>query len=264
MDAHLSRGRLLKLSETAARNFRIRRWMQDSRTDAAKVQIAHIHLRMKTFLSSVRVSGMGVALIVTLGFDEKFCYRAVLRHGISDGDAIYLITAGNDERVMKAYEAIRSFVSTSFRNISVELIKVPTDFVQGVKLLVDRFRRIDSPMIVNLSGGMRILALMTFAALAISGREAEVEVELEDFSGVVSIPRQLIAMLAAAKIGEEKRELLRTLVGREMEAREIAERLGKDVTTVRRHVRALSELGLVKVVKRKPLTVTATELAELV
>ncbi len=206
---------------------------------------------------------MGVALIITLGFDEKFCYRAVLRHGISDGDAIYLITAGNDERVMKAYEAIRSFVSTSFRDVSVELIKVPTDFVRGVKLLVDLFRRIDSPTIVNLSGGMRILALMTFAALVISGREAEVEIELEDFSGVVSIPRQLIAMLAA-KLSEEKRELLRTLVGREMEAREIAERLGKDVTTVRRHVRALSELGLVKVVKRKPLTVTATELAELV
>jgi len=205
-------------------------------------------------------------LILTLGFDEKFCYRAILRHGISEGDKIILITAGLVDKVKKAYEWIKSFVERSY-NVEVRLIEVNVrDFVKAIQTvtnLLEEFR--DYDLIVNLSGGMRaLLIIMLFALLLKPIKNVKLEIELEDFSGLIEIPQALLLLPEIrSNISGERMEILRLIAQGLSDVKSLAEKLKRDESTIRRHISALEELGLVTIEKRKPLKVRATELADL-
>ena len=210
---------------------------------------------------------MKTALIVTFGFDEKFCYRAILRNEIKDGDRVILLTTGAVEKVERAYELVKRFVSTSYSNVSVELMEInPKNFVSGVARILKVLKELDNHrIIVNLSGGMRVLSLMVFSALTIADKDAKVEIELEDFSGVVELPKGIFTLpRILSKLSGEKLKLVEAVKNEEMEAMKLAEVLGKDVTTVRRHIYELERIGLIEVVSRKPLKVKASEIAELI
>ena len=204
-------------------------------------------------------------LILTLGFDEKFCYRAILRHGISDGDKIILITARLVDKVRKAYELIKSFVERSC-NVELRLVEVNVkDFVKAVRdvmNILEEFR--EQELIVNLSGGMRaLLMVVLFALLLKSMRNVKLEIELEDFSGLIEIPQTLLLLPEIGSMGDERREILKLIAQGFSDVKSIAERLKRDESTVRRHISALEELGLIKVEKRKPLKIKATEVVDL-
>jgi len=205
-------------------------------------------------------------LILTLGFDEKFCYRAILRHGISEEDKIILITAGLVDKVKKAYEWIKSFVERSY-NVEVRLIEVNVrDFVKAIREvmnLLEEFR--DYDLIVNLSGGMRALLVITLFALLLRPMEnVRLEIELEDFSGLIEIPQALLLLPEVrSNVGSERMEILRLIAQGLNDVKSLAEKLKRDESTIRRHISALEELGLVTVEKRKPLKVRTTELADL-
>lgn len=207
------------------------------------------------------------ALILTLGFDEKFCYRAILRHGLKEGDKIVLITAGLVEKVKKAYEWIKSFAERSY-DIEVRLIQINvrnfTEAISKVTALLDELR--DYNVIVNLSGGMRALVIIVLLALMIKPmRNLKLEIELEDFSGLIEISNNLLRIHEIKQIlTEEKVEILSLIVQGKGSVKTISEILKKDASTIRRHISDLERFGLITVEKRKPLEVKATELAKLI
>ena len=209
---------------------------------------------------------MKTALILTLGFDERFCFRAILRHGIKEGDEVVLITAGLVDRVKKAYEWIKTVVERSY-DVEVKLIEV--DVKNLMKAILDVVKILDEykdwNVIVNLSGGMRILTIIMLFALTIKPmRHIKVEIELEDLSALIEIPTQLFAVGdVKSKLTNEKIEILK-LISRFEEVKEIVKVLGKDASTVRRHIASLVEMGLVSVEKRKPLKVKLTDFGELI
>ena len=209
---------------------------------------------------------MKTALILTLGFDERFCFRAILRHGIKEGDEVVLITAGLVDRVKKAYEWIKTVVERSY-DVEVKLIEV--DVKNLMKAILDVVKILDEykdwNVIVNLSGGMRILTIIMLFALTIKPiRHIKVEIELEDLSALIEIPTQLFAVGdVKSKLTNEKIEVLK-LISRFEEVKEIVKVLGKDASTVRRHIASLVEMGLVSVEKRKPLKVKLTDFGELI
>lgn len=207
------------------------------------------------------------ALIATLGFDEKFCYRAIIRHGISEGDKIVLLTANVVDRVQKAYEWVKSFIAT-YGSIDIELIEINArDFTAGVMDVIKVLESLnDYKLIVNLSGGMRILSLIVYAALTLQKFDAEVEVELEDFSDIVAIPKFLFsAPSLIAGLSDEKVNVLKTIIEEgKIEAKKLADRLNKDVTTIRRHLYDLASAGLIEILRRKPLKVRASDFARMV
>ncbi len=211
---------------------------------------------------------MKSALIVTLGFDEKFCYRAILRNEIKDGDTIILLTAGVVDKVKRAYELVERFVSTTYSDVEVKLLEVnPNDFVSGVSRVLKLLRELkDSRIIVNLSGGMRALSLMVYCALTLADKKAKIEIELEDFSGVVEIPSEILSLpRALSRLSDEKIRLLKVLKEKEvMRVKEIASVLRKDITTIRRHIYDLEVAGLVEIVRRKPLEVKVSDFARMV
>ncbi len=210
---------------------------------------------------------MKTALIITLGFDEKFCYRAILRHGIKEGDKIVLITAGLVEKVRKAYEWIKAFVERSY-DVEVRLVQIDvknfTRAVKDVMSLLDEFK--DYNLIVNLSGGMRALAVIVlFALLMRPMRNVRLEIELEDFSGLIEIPQNILRIHEIRQnLTDEKIEILKLIAQGLKDVKSLSKTLGKDVSTIRRHISSLEELGLIKVEKRKPLEVKTTELANLI
>ncbi len=208
---------------------------------------------------------MKTALILTLGFDERFCCRAILRHGIGEGDVIILLTAGLVERVKKAYEWIKAFVERSY-DVEVRLIQIdvkdPMGAIQNVMSILDEFK--DYNLIVNLSGGMRALAIIVlFALLMKPMRNVKLEIELEDFSGLIEIPQHLLRIHEIRKnLTDEKLEVLKLIAQGVKDVKSLSKALGKDVSTIRRHISSLEGMGLIRIVKRKPLIAEATELAE--
>ena len=210
---------------------------------------------------------MKTALILTLGFDEKFCYRAILRHGIKEGDKIILITAGLVEKVKKAYEWIKAFVERSY-DVEVRLIQIDVkDFTKAIREvmhILDEFKGYN--LIVNLSGGMRALAVIMLLALMIKPiRNVKLEIELEDFSGLIEIPQHLLRIHEIRQnLTDEKIEILKLIAQGLKDVKSLSKALKKDVSTIRRHISSLEELGLVEVEKKKPIKVKTTELANLI
>lgn len=107
-------------------------------------------------------------------------------------------------------------------------------------------------IIVNLSGGMRAICLATFmASLLIApslGKKLQVELETEDSSAFVSIPIGLLNLprsLSEIRLEETVFHILQLLAKKEHTAIELAKAIGKDVTTIRRHLIKLREGGLV-------------------
>lgn len=209
---------------------------------------------------------MKKALIVTLGFDERFCYRAILRHGIREGDIVILITARLIDRVRKAYDLVNSFMRTSFGDsVKIELIELEIEDIESstVKImkLLDSLR--DYEVIINLSGGMRTIILTIIFATLLASIDARIELELEDGSNVIEIPKVLINIPRIISIlTDEKLEILKSLHGGIKNSRDLAKKLGKDESTVRRHLAELIALDLVKSIKRKPLIVKTSKLVE--
>jgi len=210
---------------------------------------------------------MRTALILTLGFDERFCYRAILRHGVSEDDKIVLFSGRVVERVRRAYEWIRTFLRASYPNVETRLVELNVNDVIGS---LERVLRVINELkgyrlIVNLSGGMRVLSMIVLFALILAGiRDLMLEVELEDFSGVVEIPNALLLLPSVkASMTEEKLAILKLIAEGKDDVRSIAESLGKDESTVRRHLAALEKHGLIKIEKRKPLKVRPSNLLSL-
>lgn len=207
---------------------------------------------------------MKTTLIATLGFDEKFCYRAILRHGIKEGDEIILITAEKVEKVEKAYEWIKKLIQTSFsEKVRVQLFEVNVENAEeAIRNVLEIIKKAEGNVIVNLSGGMRALLVIVLIACIIASMNAKVEIEKEDFSGVIDFQRDLIRLIKSPPTATEL-EILRLIDRGSNSVQEIAKRLEKDESTVRRYLMGLEKFGLITAEKRKPLIVKLTSLARL-
>ena len=158
---------------------------------------------------------MKTALICTLGFDEKFAIRSILRNGLSDGDKLVLITVELIEKVGKAYTTIEKLINTSFEETKVEILELDIDeFTESVKKVRDVLEECSEydRIIVNLSGGMRALILIVFYAVIIEAKPTlEVERETEDFESVIRIPSNLIRSPSIMLTGD-KLEVLHAII----------------------------------------------------
>ncbi len=211
---------------------------------------------------------MSKALILTLGFETKFCYRAILRHGIEEGDRVILVTAGLVDKVRKAYEDIRLFITTSFgEKVKVELMEINVrDFTNAIKRLMEKlFELKDYELIINLSGGMRALILIVLFSLIISRiKNIKVEIELEDLSGVINIPEQLINIMELGRrLTDDRIKILMEIHKGSNDVKTLASKLNKDESTIRRNIGILEEMKLVEISKRKPLIFKLTDIGEI-
>jgi CRISPR-associated protein Csa3 len=208
------------------------------------------------------------ALFITLGFEEKFAVRALTRHGLDRGDRIILVTGPRIDKVDKAISFISDFISKYYGgevDLHVEEVSVHDIYaaISSLRRILTHRSRDADRVIVNLSGGMRILIAAFIIALGlINIPNLTVEIETEDSSALIQIPTQIIKAWRH-QVGAEKAEILKILVSRGdyMSSSEIARLTGKDESTIRRHLSKLREIGLVEVKRLKPLLVKASPTA---
>ena len=206
-------------------------------------------------------------LMLTLGFDERFVYRAVLRHDVSEGDEIILITGKRIDKVQRAFEMISNFVKKSYgETVEVKLIEIdPLDVYGSIRKIGEVLKGIEErSLLVNLSGGMRALILIViFSVLLMWKRNFEVEVELEDLSGIVRFPGKLLKVVGSL-FPASSIELLKMIREGVCTTEKLAKSLRKERSTIRKRLKRLEEAGLIEIVRKKPLTVKLTELGKLI
>ncbi|MBS7287540.1 MAG: CRISPR locus-related DNA-binding protein [Candidatus Freyarchaeota archaeon] len=133
-------------------------------------------------------------IVASLGFEEKFILRAIMRRGLKEGDKIVVIMPeGGDTRGERALQVI-SDVVLKLSDGTVEVVKHQVnvrDFYGAVSSIRNLLRELslEGRLVVNLSGGIRLLIIETLAAvLSLGLQDAEIEIETEDSSTVAVIP----------------------------------------------------------------------------
>ena len=216
---------------------------------------------------------MPKVFIMTLGFEEKFCFRALLRHEIQENDRLVFITGRLIERVKKAFDTIKKFVKHSYGNsVELQLIELTSydDIYNSVEILLEKLGKIirkNDEVIVNLSGGMRILLVIVLLALLLKGiRNVQlIELELEDSSGIVKIDLTLLRLPEIlSNLTQEKVDVLKEIIAGKTDVGTLSKALNKDESTIRRHLSSLESLGLIRVEKKKPLSVIPEKIARLI
>ena len=193
-----------------------------------------------------------VVLVATVGFDEKFVLRAIMRRA-DTLSRVYLVTATPvEERAARAVKLVEDFVNRVLkgpgREVRLDVIEVDLRDFFGVvaelrRKCFEEGKTADT-YVVSLSGGMRALVLAVLAAFVISGRAGEVEVELENFSGVVRFSPELFR---GVSLGDYDRRVVKSLAQRgKATYRELLADTGLPRATLFRTLKNLRLRGLIR------------------
>lgn len=133
--------------------------------------------------------------LATLGFDEKFIIRSLIRNGLSIGDSILIFAPKGylqDEKSARAAEAIKEIVAKILPNIElrIEEYDLREDFsgeICRARSIIQNYEF--DEVIACLSGGMRALILGVISILlTLDSYRIVIEVEFENLENYVRIP----------------------------------------------------------------------------
>ena len=206
-------------------------------------------------------------LALTLGFDEKFAVRALLRAGLSFGDkAVIFLAEPLDERAVKAWRTVEDIVSRYFSGVHVETVKVNvSNFYSAVETVAKKLAEASEnadEVLINLSGGMRILILEVLTAAHMLKLKATVEVEFENFLGLAKFPLELLSI----ELSESEKLILKYIVAKKQTTiTDVSKDLKISKATAHRKLWKLAEKGLVKIVRKGKVAICKpTEQAKLI
>jgi len=218
------------------------------------------------------VVGMAKAVLLTLGFEEKFAVRALVRRGLEVGDLVVLITGPIIDKVAKAINYVKEFLKY-FEGIDIQVFEVSevhefTEAVPRIKKLIKELLNKYDFIVANLSGGMRALIIEVLTSIILLPKELKsrviVELDTEDSKATIEIPKELNIMINPPELGV-KEDIIKVIIdeGGEADIYTIARRLEKDESTIRRQLEVLKELGLIELTYR-PLRAKVKPIAKLV
>lgn len=187
-------------------------------------------------------------LVVTLGFDERFAMRSIMRHGDRLSRVLVVHSEPVEERARLAENRVREFVERYLSGVSLEVVVVDaSDLAGSVAVLRKRLAEfVGEEVVLNLSGGMRSLGLEVLLAAVYSGVDAVVEVELENLRGFVSFD---LGMLAGRIPSSDELRVLSALSSYGETLDELSNKLSMPRSTVFKRLRSLVGRGLVREVR---------------
>ena len=193
-------------------------------------------------------------LVLLLGFEPGPLVRAVASHSVGEGGFVYVFMPHfPDERADRAYADFKKVFDMMF-NGKVSIKKIVVD-VSNVSKAVTQIKEVffkiaGKDVAICLTGGMRVLTVATLYAYLLTPwrKDPYLEIYLENKGYSIEIP--LLHKIVSLTITEEKREVLRSLIDKPLAPSEVALEIGKDRSTVYRHLVWLEARGLVKRVGR--------------
>jgi CRISPR locus-related DNA-binding protein len=190
-----------------------------------------------------------VIIFATLGFDEKFIIRDILRRGIKEEAKLLIFTSSEDPRVEEAYTTLK----TTFMSIQLKIekytinIEDPFFAISEIRNIILENIKGQSEIIFNLSGGQRILLSYILSVIASERINCEIVMISEDSSFQVSLPSKIFF---AKQIDPLSLEIVKMLKEMPLKAGEILKKLGGDETigrtTIWRRLKWLIKEGIVE------------------
>jgi CRISPR locus-related DNA-binding protein len=187
------------------------------------------------------------ALVTTIGFDERFVVRALIRYLENIDHFIGILSTPIEQRALQAISNIKNFIDKyvvdSGKRLAYEFIEIDiTDPYEAIARLKRIFTS-NNEYIVNLSGGMRALTIVTFIAFIISRARGEIEIELENLQGRISIDPRIIT---AGPLSSDEEKIVNTIkkLGRAT-YRDIMKETGIPRATLFKHLSSLRSRGVI-------------------
>lgn len=190
-------------------------------------------------------------IVTTLGFDEKFALRAIGRRGLKpDDEVIVFIPKPTDERVERAFQNFDGILKKAFQNPKISKVYIEVgDFNKALQEIIKAFiEKRESNFLINLSGGLRALILETFISTLLLNLNAEIEIEFEDFSGLISFPLKICYPFTLDK---KDLKILNILKNNTYDLSKISKETGISKTTVWRRLKKLQERNIIKIDEKK-------------
>jgi len=198
---------------------------------------------------------MPKCLIATFGWTEQFVLSSILKHGIEVGDWIILLVPDRrDEKSEVIIRDFESFLNRYGEGIELKVERVPLDsFDHAVAKVSEVLREVLSKnpekVVINLSGGMRVLILATYIAVLLAcPRDVMIELETEDRERSYHIPN--LSIRGLVKLNEIDRVILKELRGCEADTSRLLQKLKIPRSTLHKHLRELESKGLVNLERR--------------
>lgn len=190
---------------------------------------------------------MARALVTTIGFDERFVVRALIRYLENIDHFIGILSTPIEQRALQAISNIKNFIDKyvvdSGKRLAYEFIEIDiTDPYEAIARLKRIFTS-NNEYIINLSGGMRALTIVTFIAFIISRARGEIEIELENLQGRISIDPRIIT---AGPLSSDEEKIVNTIkkLGRAT-YRDIMKETGIPRATLFKHLSSLRSRGVI-------------------
>jgi CRISPR locus-related DNA-binding protein len=187
------------------------------------------------------------ALVTTIGFDERFVVRALIRYLENIDHFIGILSTPIEQRALQAISNIKNFIDKyvvdSGKRLAYEFIEIDiTDPYEAIARLKRIFTS-NNEYIVNLSGGMRALTIVTFIAFIISRARGEIEIELENLQGRISIDPRIIT---AGPLSSDEEKIVNTIkkLGRAT-YKDIMKETGIPRATLFKHLLSLKSRGVI-------------------
>ena len=192
--------------------------------------------------------------IATLGYDEKFIVRFLLRRMIKGSDKILLIAPKGfreDEKAFNAYTNIKALIQSTVNALDIYEIdyssRDSTNEINKLKKFLETYAMGEEEIWVCLSGGMRIIIIYTLLAMKRMAMDTPkriwIEVDFENLTGSVVFPltsfilpkdNRIISILNILEDTRGKTSL-----------RKISGMTGISLATVHRLVKKMKYMGLV-------------------
>ena len=190
-------------------------------------------------------------LVVVACLDGRGAVRAVLRGGLDRGDRVCVLAwMGWAEAYGEVEELLEKFFPGE---VEFRVVELPVgDFALAVRAARKAFEELgrSASEACFILGGDAALTAVALAALGLAELSIKPNVEVDG----LRVPIELFEASVKGRVYGAKRRVLEALVEvGEAEVEELASRLCLERSTVRRHLAALQELGLVEVYGARPV-----------
>ncbi|HLI45802.1 MAG TPA: CRISPR-associated CARF protein Csa3 [Geobacterales bacterium] len=205
-------------------------------------------------------------LFTTLGFEEKYLLREVFRRGVKDRLGIFvLVPEEMHERTEKAYQTVKDMLSKLEPNIFIDRIKVPLQdpykAIYEIRSSIKAYAKDKEEVVVNLSGGQRLLIFCVTAALSSLGiRNIKVSIESEDGKYYFELPSDVLIYY---DLDELDNRILEAIRDGHVKIKDLLTYLNISRVTLWRKVKRMKKLGLIEELEGKRYRLTEIGLTKI-
>jgi CRISPR-associated protein Csa3 len=188
--------------------------------------------------------------IFTLGYHEDYIIRRLHMNKADASDKIYVVTVKPlTGTSLKAFDNLEAYCMRLGLQkpvlVEIDVRSEGREFLDLLDELIDVVLYAEEPLVIDVSGGMRILGLTLYTAALVTGKRAVLYISPENEPIEYRIDLEEIKTLATELTEEKKQVIEAVLRNPGTTIPEIAKELNKSEKTITNHINTLKKQRLV-------------------